>query len=132
MRTLDMTVIGDLFADILTSPVSSYPKEDSQNLVEMIEMEVGGGAAHFALAASRLGLRTRMIGMIGNDVFGNFILNDMEMFGIDSKIKRCEKVGTGVSMGIQFNNGSRSLLTYRGANELFSKGDFDLKDIGGR
>jgi sugar/nucleoside kinase (ribokinase family) len=132
MSALDLTVIGDVNVDILTSPISSYPKKDSMISVKNIEMEVGGGSAHFAMVASKLGLKTRMIGMIGDDVFGHFILKDMEKFGIDSRIKTCKNANTGVSIGIHFKDGSRSLFEYSGTNELFSRKDFDLKNIVGR
>jgi sugar/nucleoside kinase (ribokinase family) len=132
MSTLDLTVIGDVNVDILNSPIFSYPKKDCQTLVKKIEVEVGGGSAHFAMATSKLGLKTRMIGSIGDDVFGHFILKEMKKFGIDNRIKTCKNASTGVSIGIHFKDGSRSLLGYNGTNEFFSKKDFDLKDVGGR
>ncbi|MCS7105750.1 MAG: carbohydrate kinase family protein [Candidatus Aenigmarchaeota archaeon] len=126
-----ITVIGDLNVDILTSPIERYPKKDSQVLVECVKLEVGGGAAHFAMAISKLGIKTRFIGLLGKDFFGDFVIEEMRRFGIESRIKRIEKE-TGISVGIHFKDGSRSLITFRGTNSLFSFKDFRLEEIEGK
>jgi ribokinase len=128
---VEVTVIGDINVDILTSPIENYPKKDSQVLIDSVELEVGGGAAHFALALAKLGIKTRFIGLLGNDFFGDFILHKLKNFKVESKIKRINKE-TGVSIGVHFKDASRSLLTFRGTNSLFSLKDFRLEEIEGK
>ncbi|MFH8132203.1 MAG: carbohydrate kinase family protein, partial [Candidatus Aenigmatarchaeota archaeon] len=79
----------------------------------------------------KLGINTRFIGLVGNDFFGDFIVKEMERFGIESKIKRTNRE-TGISIGIHFKDGARSLLTFRGTNALFSSKDFELEEIEGK
>jgi sugar/nucleoside kinase (ribokinase family) len=127
----DITVIGDVFADLRTSPISSYPKKDLQMLVPTISLEVGG-AATFALAASRLGLKTRIIGLIGKDIFGEFILKKTKEFKIDAKLKQTSREKTAITLGIHFKDGSKSLLTCLGTNSVLSTKDFRSEDLEGR
>ncbi|MEM5800000.1 MAG: carbohydrate kinase family protein [Candidatus Aenigmatarchaeota archaeon] len=125
-----VTVIGDINVDVLTSPIEKYPKKDSQVLIDCAKLEVGGGSAHFAMAISKLGVKTRFIGLVGNDFFGEFVAKEIKKFGVESRIKRISKE-TGISIGIHFKDGSRSLLTFRGTNSLFSLKDFKFKEIKG-
>ncbi|MDI6798406.1 MAG: carbohydrate kinase family protein [Candidatus Aenigmarchaeota archaeon] len=128
----DVSVIGDVNVDLLSSPIVSYPKRDFQTLIPSINLQIGGGAANFAFAISRLGLKTRLIGLVGNDIFGEYIGRKAEEFGIESKIRKTNKEKTGITVGIQLEDGSRSLLTFRGTNSLLSKKDFKLEDIEGK
>jgi len=128
---VEVTVVGDVNIDLLTSPIEEYPKRDSQILIDSAKLEVGGGAAHFAMAISKLKIKTKFIGLIGSDFFGNFIVEKMKNFGVETKIRRIKKE-TGISIGIHFKDGSRSLLTFRGTNSLFSLKNFRLKEIKGK
>ncbi|MEM7825264.1 MAG: carbohydrate kinase family protein [Candidatus Aenigmatarchaeota archaeon] len=125
-----ITVMGDLNVDILTSPIEKYPKKDSQVLIDYAKLEVGGGAAHFAMAISKLGVKTRFIGLLGSDFFGNFVTQEIKKFGVESKVRMIKKE-TGISLGLHFKDGSRSLLTFRGTNLLFSLRCFKLEEIEG-
>lgn len=127
----EVTVVGDVNIDLLLSPIKSYPKKDLQEKIPWLKVEVGGGAAHVALALSRLGVKTKLFGLVGEDPFGNFVLEKMKKFGVECRLKAVEKE-TGVSIGINFEDGSRTLLTYRGTNSLFSIDDFDLSEIKGK
>jgi sugar/nucleoside kinase (ribokinase family) len=128
----DITVIGDVNVDLLSSPIFSYPKKDSQILIPSINLQVGGGAANFAFATSKIGLKTRLVGLIGRDIFGEYIVRKMNEFGIEDKLRKTNQEETGMTLGVQFKDGSRSLLTFRGTNSIFSSKDFRLRDIRGR
>ena len=121
--SIEITVLGDVNVDLLTSPVLSIPKRDLQALIPSINLTIGGGATNFAFATSKLGLKTRLIGLVGNDFFGRYIIKKVREFGIENKIRKIDREKTGISLGIQFEDGSRSLLTFRGTNSLFSKKD---------
>lgn len=128
----DITVIGDVNVDLLTKPIPSLPKKDSQLLISSPDLMIGGGAANFAFAAAKLGLKTRLIGLIGEDAFGDYIVKKVREFGIENKVGRTKREKTGITMGAQLKDGSRSLLTYRGTNSIFSLRDFKLSDVKGK
>ncbi len=67
---VDVTSIGDINIDILTEPLNDVGEEE-QKIVDEIIMKVGGGSANFAVWLNKLGMKVRLIGLIGNDYFGN-------------------------------------------------------------
>lgn len=131
MRT-DITVIGDVNVDLLTKPIPRLPKKDSQLLIPSPDLTIGGGAANFAFTASKLRLRTMLVGLVGEDVFGDYIVKKVREFGIENKIRRTKREKTGITIGIQLKDGSSSLLTYRGTNSILSLRDFKLSDVKGK
>ncbi|MEM7826577.1 MAG: carbohydrate kinase family protein [Candidatus Aenigmatarchaeota archaeon] len=129
---VDLTVLGDVNVDLLSCPISFFPAKDSQVLLSSFTLTIGGGAANFAIQASTLGLKVRLIGLVGRDLFGDFILKKLKEEKVDCKVGRSEEEKTGLSVGIQFEDGSKSLLTFRGTNSIFSLKHFKLEEIKGK
>ena len=126
---VDVTSVGDVNIDILTEPIDEIG-EDEQKIVEEIKIKVGGGAANFAIWLNNLGMKVRLIGLIGNDYFGNFIKEQLKQTGLDVKLKTISE-RTGITFGIQFKDGSKKLITYRGTNKLLSLEHIKVSDIEG-
>ena len=126
---VDVTSIGDVNVDILSDAVDSFGEEE-QKLVEEIKMKVGGGAANFSIWLSKLGMKVRLIGLIGNDLFGNFIKSELKKYGVDLKLRTID-YNTGITIGIQFKDGSKKLITFRGTNKLFSINHIKISEIEG-
>ncbi len=80
-------------------------------------IKIGGNAANQAIAAARSGAKTSLIGIIGNDLFGQNILNCLRHEGIQSSgiIKSTEKP-TGVINSIINKNGAPAKILLSGAN----------------
>lgn len=127
---MEITAIGDANIDILTQPMKSLPRKDEQKFLD-IRLTVGGGAANFALQAARLGLKTRLIGLVGEDSFGKYVKDSLEKNGVECCLAQTEKEGTGVSLGMEFADGKKILLTHPGTNRIFSIKDFSLEKIEG-
>jgi ribokinase len=100
--------------------------------VPSVELHIGGGAANYAFSISKLGLKARVLGLIGKDTFGDYISEKLKEHGVEDALKRSKDDDTGITLGIQFEDGSRSLVTYRGTNAKLSYKDFKLKDIKGK
>jgi len=126
---VDVTSVGDVNIDILTEPIDEIG-EGEQKIVEEIKIKVGGGAANFAIWLNNLGMKVRLIGLIGNDYFGNFIKEQLKQTGLDVKLKTISE-RTGITFGIQFRDGSKKLITYRGTNKLLSLEHIKVSDIEG-
>jgi sugar/nucleoside kinase (ribokinase family) len=126
---VDVTSVGDVNIDILTEPIDEIG-EGEQKIVEEIKIKVGGGAANFAIWLNNLGMKVRLIGLIGNDYFGNFIKEQLKQTGLDIKLKTISE-RTGITFGIQFKDGSKKLITYRGTNKLLSLEHIKVSDIEG-
>ncbi|NCT56016.1 carbohydrate kinase family protein [bacterium] len=78
----------------------------------------GGGATNSACSLSHFGLKTNCISAIGNDVFSEFIYDDLTKFGVDTQnliIKKGEK--TAFSVILTAPDGGRTVLVYRGVSK---------------
>lgn len=126
---MDVTSIGDINLDIITSNISDFPERDAQKIIQEIYMCSGGCAANFAKASARLGLKTRFIGKLGEDTLGDFVENELKTGNLDLKISSGTK--TGVTIAITFLDHSRSFLTYPGSNSELTIEDIDFDLIQG-
>ncbi|MBD3353024.1 MAG: hypothetical protein GF364_16205 [Candidatus Lokiarchaeota archaeon] len=89
--------------------------------VSAVEFHPGGSAANIACDLARIGFKTAYIGGIGNDGNGKSCMEDMEQRGVDlSGIKIFEHDLTANSVILITPWGrDRSILAYKGANNLF-------------
>lgn len=124
---VEVTSVGDINVDLVCSNLKEMPGRDSQVLVDDLFVSSGGCAANFAKAISRLGLKTRLFGKAGDDIYGNLL--EKELSGVDLCLARGSR--TGVTYALTFRDGSRSFLTYPGSNREFGIEDIDLKLVEG-
>ena len=130
---IDITSIGDINLDIITSKLKGMPDRDSQVILDDMSISSGGCAANFARAIGRLGLNTRFIGRLGNDIPGEFVKKSLaEIDNIDLKTVTATGKKTGVTLALTFDDDTRSFVTYPGSNREFSIEDIDFDLIGGR
>ncbi len=129
--TIDVTILGDINVDMITFPLERMPEENRQVLVPYIYLNTGGCACNVAIACARLGLRTRLMGKVGNDAFSSFLLNTLKSIGVDRKIKISEKEKTGITFALAVED-SRSFITYKGTNETLSIKDLSMGQIDGK
>jgi len=116
MKDFDVLVAGEINPDlILTGPNLSLQFGQVENLVEDAVMTIGSSSCIFACGAARLGLRVAFIGVVGDDLFGQFMLRALERRGIDIlNIIIDKKQKTGLSVNLSRGN-DRAVLTYIGA-----------------
>jgi ribokinase len=75
-------VFGSLNMDLALS-VERLPKPGETVLGPSYVLTPGGKGANQAVAASRAGAETRMVGTIGDDEFGRMALNSLQRQGVD-------------------------------------------------
>lgn len=105
---LDLIGLGSAIIDFV--PGSKGPL----SLVRSFTPSAGGAVANIMVAASRLGLRTGLIGCIGDDEFGDFIVQDLRSEGVDTGcLKRVKDRRTGIAFYSIDEKGERHYLFYR-------------------
>jgi sugar/nucleoside kinase (ribokinase family) len=129
---VDVTILGDINVDMITSPILDYPKKETQIALSRISLNPGGCACNTAIACAKLGIKTRLIGKLSDDLFSNYLLKTIKGAGIDPRIKMCKGEMTGITLAITFKDMKRSFLTFRGTNRSLSTKDFKLEDIEGK
>jgi len=117
--------IGELLIDMFCTDVDIALK-DGENFKKM----AGGAPANVAVAVSRLGGNAAFIGKVGNDAFGDFLVNTLEKYQVDvSMIVRDNNTPTTIAFVSLTRDGERDFQFNRGADENFSLSDVPVKKI---
>jgi len=128
----DVTVIGDINLDVISSHLENYPEKDKQTILPKIIVQLGGSSAIFASTCSSLGMKTKFIGRLGFDFISEFLVKEIEKIGVISGIKRVEGEEAGITISLTFKDMKRAMITFRGSNENLFKKDFELEEIEGK
>ncbi|RLE83058.1 MAG: carbohydrate kinase family protein [Thermoprotei archaeon] len=103
--------------------VKRMPREDEEVEAVNFYVEPGGSASNVAVALARLGMSSRILCCIGNDLEGKFLLNEFNKEHVDTRyIKVVDYVATG-RVFIILTEGGKRMIAYRGANKLLSAND---------
>ncbi|MFA5818736.1 MAG: carbohydrate kinase family protein [Bacteroidales bacterium] len=122
----DIVCVGILVADVLGKPVDSIPEKGKLGLVDKMSLQIGGCAANVVIDLAKLGLKTTVIGKIGDDNFGKFLLDTLNSEKVDvSGLKVDKNVSTSASMVMISGDGERSILHSFGANAKFGFDDIN-------
>ena len=128
----DITCLGILVADLVGKPVNEYPTRGKLVLVDQLELHSGGCAASTGVALAKIGVRAGVIGKVGNDGLGDFMVGVLERHGIDTRgVIRDPKAGTSGTMVMVHSDGERSFIHYIGANASLTESDIDYELFGG-
>lgn len=127
MTNLDVLVLGDCNPDLVLRGGDVEPAFGQvERLVEQAELLIGGSGAIFACGAARLGLRTAIAAVIGDDLFGRFMLDALAERDVEtSAIVVDPDARTGLTV-VLAKPGDRAMLTFPGAIANLQPGMVDL------
>src|SRR5512143_1235295 len=110
----DILVAGEINPDLILSGNVTPEFGQVEKLVDAAALTIGSSSAIFACGAARLGLKVAFIGVCRDDIFGRFMLTEMQRRGVDvSNIMVRADGQTGLS--VILNRGAdRAILTYLG------------------
>jgi sugar/nucleoside kinase (ribokinase family) len=128
----DVVCLGILVADVVGKPVDIIPERGKLTLVDRMELHSGGCAANTGVGLAKIGVDTMIIGKVGDDGFGDFMVSFMEKHGIDAGgIVKDKVAATSATMVMVHGDGERSFIHYLGANAEFTEDDVDFEKIKG-
>ena len=124
----DLTVIGDCNVDVL---VRGRDYALSFGQVEKYLDEtltcVGGSAAISAMQAAKLGLKTQLVSVVGDDLYGSWLVGQLTGAGVDcTQIATRQGHSTGVTLCF-LKGADRAMLTAPGVVSSLATRDFDLE-----
>ncbi len=126
LKQYDVLVAGEINPDLILELPSATIRFDQQEVLARHSLlTIGSSNVIFACGAARLGLKVAFIGVVGKDIFGDYMLAEMDSRGIDTAhvILRPD-ISTGFS--VILNHGQdRSILTSKGAISALTSDDFD-------
>lgn len=120
--------IGNLLVD-QTFRCNEYPKESMLTQISEIDTSCGGGCTNvlFDLAKIDPKINLELVGLVGNDKFGQFIIEEATKHHVDcSRVIQDDSQATSfTNVTINNKNGFRTFFHYMGGNQHFDVKYFD-------
>jgi ribokinase len=109
-------VVGSLHHDIMVE-AEHLPRVDETAIGTRWYPKFGGKGGNQAVAARAAGVRARMLGAVGRDGFGAFLLEALDAGQVDRRfVRQLDGVGSGMSVAIQDRSGDYAATIVSGAN----------------
>ncbi len=124
----DYISMGFYTFDCLGWPFTAVPPGGGCYAVDEITLAVSGAAGVAAIAAAKMGLKTRAVGGLGNDLMGDWVMQRLKDFQVDTQMmQRQPGWKTSSSIVTTRADGSRPALHMTGATSTFvvAPKDFD-------
>ncbi len=112
---VDLLVLGDCNPDLVLRGDQVEPAfGQAERLVDEARLVIGGSGAILACGAARLGLRVALAAVVGDDIFGRFVREELEARGVDvSAVVVDPERPTGVTVVLS-GPLDRAMLTFPG------------------
>lgn len=120
-RPVDCLCAGIVVADHICAPVDHVPRAGELVTTDRLELTIGGCAANVAVDLAKLRKRAAIAGLVGKDVFGQFVRQTLEDAGVD-----CEHLLTSATsqtsgtLIVNVRGEDRRFIHTTGANAEFS------------
>ncbi|MBS0207566.1 MAG: sugar kinase [Planctomycetes bacterium] len=119
--------VGLLVADHICAPIPHLPQSGQLVLTDRLELTTGGCASNVAMDLARVGVKSGLIGCVGDDAFAQFVIDTHRDAGIAvDGIRRIAGVGTAGTMIINVTGQDRRFIHALGANAALSADDIPL------
>jgi ribokinase len=122
-----IATIGDVNVDLIVR-IDKLPDPGKQVMVPDIRINGGGCSANFSLACARLGSEVQLFGKVGDDVFGNYVVVELDENGVDTKNVLLTNKKTGVTFAM-LQGEERSFITFRGENATYGPDEIPVENI---
>jgi len=130
MQSLDVLVVGELNVDLILGGDVTPAFGQVEQLLDDATLTIGSSSAIAACGMARLGLRVAFAGLVGDDLFGRFMLDALAARGVDvAAVVVDPAVKTGVSV-ILSRGEDRAILTFPGSIAALRAEHVDLALLG--
>ena len=123
-------VFGAINMDTKATTDTKWPQVN-YNGFGRIETSPGGKGANEAVALARLGVRTSLLGGVGNDVYGAKLVEQLAEEGVDvERIRKHERTQTGSALQIVTSKDKRhmTVTAVAAANDALQREDVERAD----
>ena len=125
MTRLDVVAVGELNPDLILSGMTGPPRLGQEILAEHCAFTLGSSTALCAANLAALGLSVGIVGKVGADAFGEFVIRYLDQRGIDtSRVIRDATVRTGITVSLAYPE-DRAMVTFAGAMAHLAATDVD-------
>ncbi len=126
-----IVIAGNALADIVKN-IDAYPNLGMLSNITSVSQAVGGCAPNTAINLAKIdrSIPISVIGKIGDDDYGRFLLSQMSHYGIDcAKMVISQDKNTSFSDVMSLTSGERTFFHSRGANADFCPEDIDISSL---
>ncbi len=118
IRQPSIVVLGDINVDVM-GRVKAWPAPGEDCLAQKLEIRCGGVGANCAFGLARWGIAPRLLGCVGQDIFGAHVLKILRASNVDTRsVQRTTAAMTGMFYINVTPDGERTFFGGRGANAL--------------
>lgn len=110
----EVLVIGDANPDLLLVGDVVPQFGQAEKLVDSADLVMGGSGAIVACGLARLGVRVALAAVVGDDLFGRFVRDELAAAGVDTRWLVTDP-DTATALSVVLSAGDRAILTYPGA-----------------
>jgi ribokinase len=119
-----IAVIGSINVDMVVKS-NRRPMSGETIFGEDFSIHPGGKGANQAVAIARLGGDVKMLGCVGDDLYGQEMIKNLRGNGVDADhVKRMEGVTTGIA-SINVAENDNSIIVVKGANNFVDRAYID-------
>jgi ribokinase len=126
----DILVIGSLNTDLVVR-TPRFPQPGETISGEDLQIFPGGKGANQAVAAARQDTPVSMLGRVGKDNFGDFLLENLQSNNVDSQFVQRDEASTGTAVIVVDANGQNTIVLSAGANGQVSEADISAAPLSG-
>nr|WP_321481803.1 ribokinase [uncultured Cohaesibacter sp.] len=120
-----VAIVGSNMVDLITY-VTRMPGPGETLEAPSFSLGCGGKGANQAVAAAKLGADVMMVTRVGDDIFADNTINNLETLGIDTRhVVRVPGTSSGVAPIFVEESGENSILIVKGANEHLTPEEVD-------
>lgn len=120
MPAYDYVSMGFYTYDCLGWPFTEVPEGGGTIFIDELTLAVSGAGGTAAIAAAKMGLKTLAVAGVGDDLMGEWVIQRLQHFGVDtSAVQREKGWKTSSSIVTTRRDGSRPALHMKGATGNF-------------
>jgi sugar/nucleoside kinase (ribokinase family) len=129
-----VVALGEINPDIVVTGVPPLSFRQREDVTGPTSMTVGSSVAILASGLARLGTTTGIVGVVGDDPFGDFMLRRLQQRGVDISLVRTVRggrTGSSVILVRRDDVGDRQILTDPGVMPELLASDLPVSALGG-
>ena len=118
---LDVWCAGIIVADFICEPIEALPAAGALMMTPGISWAIGGCASNVAADLARVGLRSAVVGRVGDDPAGDFVRGSLQTAGVDtSRVLATPGYQTSATLVVNVKGEDRRFIHTFGANAAFT------------
>lgn len=128
LNSFDLLCIGHACYDLVFA-VDQHPAADEKRRASAFTSCGGGNASNAAMTAASLGASVAFAGYLGNDVYGDLHLAELQAAGVDTQLVVRGGDATPISAIFVKPDGARSIVNYGGATNRLTAQDVPFAQL---